>query len=610
MSALSDSSVNAGDIATMSHRALVKRWILPLLLVAFALVPAILEGKFVVFQATQACIYMIVAMGLNIVAGYAGQTSLAQGALVAIGAYSAALLMLKLQISFWLAAPLAMVITSLIGALVALPALRLSTWYFALISLTFASVVGELIVEWRGLTGGFTGVVGIPRPVVGGQPISDRGLYLLVLAATVVTFMVLRNVVNSRLGRAMVAVRDNPLAATASGVSLLSVKMFAFILSAALAGLGGAFFAVQKAVISVDDFSTDFSIFFLLIVVVGGAGRLWGPVIGTLVFFLVPELLGALASWRMLVYGVLLLLLMLFAPEGVVGGIESQLRRWRKQGDPLGTASTAPVQVASMRSAIQGAKLSVAGVRKRFGGVQALDGVKLDVAVAGIHAIVGPNGSGKTTLLNLISGLVNADEGTVHLDGNSLLGRKPFQVARTGVGRTFQTPKLLVHMSLLDNVLLGAYAIEQANTLELALRLPRARRETDELHARAMRYLTFVGLEGSAHRSAGEIPHGQQRLLEIARALAAQPRLLLLDEPAAGLSLTELDRLAALIRDIAAQGTTVVIVEHHLELVGEISDSVTVIDRGRVLTAGSASEVFNHPEVIDAYMGRANKELA
>jgi ABC-type branched-subunit amino acid transport system ATPase component len=165
-------------------------------------------------------------------------------------------------------------------------------------------------------------------------------------------------------------------------------------------------------------------------------------------------------------------------------------------------------------------------------------------------------------------------------------------------------------MSLLDNVLLGAYAIEHANTLELALRLPRARREADELHARAMRYLTFVGLEGSAHRSAGEIPHGQQRLLEIARALASQPRLLLLDEPAAGLSLNELDRLAALIRDIAAQGTTVVIVEHHLELVGEISDSVTVIDRGRVLAAGAACEVFNHPEVIDAYMGRAKKELA
>jgi len=609
MRALSDSHVNARGSAEVGHAASVQSWLLPLLVMALALVPAVLEGKFVVFQATQACIYMIVAMGLNIVAGYAGQTSLAQGALVAIGAYAAALLMIKLQLSFWLAAPLAMVITSAVGALVALPALRLSTWYFALISLTFASVVGELIVEWRGLTGGFTGVVDIPRPMLGGQALSDRGLYLLVLATAVLTFLVLRNVVNSRLGRAMVAVRDNPLAATASGVSLLSVKMFAFIVSAALAGLGGAFFAVQKTVISVDDFSTDFSIFFLLIMVVGGSGRLWGPIVGTLVFFLVPELLGALASWRMLVYGVLLLLLMLFAPEGVVGGVESLMQRWRKPMQGVVGSVAAPVVEAS-RAVLQGAKLSVAGVRKRFGGVQALDGVTLDAPAGRTYAIVGPNGSGKTTLLNLISGLVNADEGTVQLDGDSLRGRKPHQVARAGVGRTFQTPKLLGHMSLLDNVLLGAYASEQATTLELALRLPRARRESAELTARAMRYLSFVGLADSAHRSAGEIPHGQQRLLEIARALAAQPRLLLLDEPAAGLSLSELDRLGALIRDIAMQGTTVVIVEHHLELVGEISDGVTVIDRGRVLTAGSAAEVFSHPEVIDAYMGRANKESA
>jgi branched-chain amino acid transport system ATP-binding protein/branched-chain amino acid transport system permease protein len=495
--------------------------VLPLVVLALALVPAFVDGKFVVFQATQACIYMIVAMGLNIVAGYAGQTSLAQGALVAIGAYASALLMIKLQMSFWLAAPLAMLITAAVGALVALPALRLSTWYFALISLTFASVVGELIVEWRGLTGGFTGVVDIPRPMLGGQAISDRGLYLLVLAMAVATFLVLRNIVNSRLGRAMVAVRENPLAATSSGVSLLWVKMFAFIVSAALAGLGGAFFAVQKSVISVDDFSVDFSIFFLLIMVVGGSGRLWGPVIGTLVFFLVPELLGALASWRMLVYGVLLLLLMLFAPEGVVGGIESLLRRWRKL-DLTPALKTAPVAVPPVadepRTAVQGARLSVAGVCKRFGGVQALGGVTLEAPAASTYAIVGPNGSGKTTLLNLISGLVNADEGTVKLDDDVFRGRKPHQVARAGVGRTFQTPKLLGHMSLLDNVLLGAYASEQATTVELALRLPRARRESVELHARAMRYLSFVGLADSAHRQAGEIPHGQQRLLEIGRA--------------------------------------------------------------------------------------------
>jgi ABC-type branched-subunit amino acid transport system ATPase component/ABC-type branched-subunit amino acid transport system permease subunit len=584
--------------------ALAEKFVLPLLVAVFALLPAVIENQFFVYQATQACIYMMVAMGLNVVAGYTGQTSLAQGALVAIGAYTTALLMVKLQMSFWLAAPLAMLLTSAVGALVALPALRLSTWYFALISLTFASVVGELIIEWRQLTGGFTGVVGSPRPELLGQTFSDRGLYLLALAVVVLIFLVIRNLVNSRFGRAMVAVRDNPLAATASGASMLWVKMFAFVVSAALAGLGGAFFAVQKTVISVDDFHVDFSIFFLLIMVVGGSGRLWGPIAGTLVFFLVPELLGPLASWRMLVYGLLLIVLMLFAPEGVMGSLE---RLFKRKRSPALTPSVSPHPGQAERMAIRGAELTVTGVKKRFGGVHALDGVAMKATAGSIYAIVGPNGSGKTTLLNLICGFVRADEGTVLLDGAPLLGRQPHELARSGVGRTFQTPKLLGDMTVLDNVLLGSFASEQVSLTTVALRLPSARKEASQLQERAMRYLDFVGLAESAHKMAGEIPHGQQRLLEIARALLAQPRLLLLDEPAAGLSLQELDRLAELIRDIAAQGTTVVIVEHHLELVGEISDVVTVLDRGRVLTSGTAAEVFKHPEVLDAYMGRARQ---
>lgn len=602
MRARSDHLIGAGTAPHSGAQALMRRAIVPILIGVFALLPAVIEGKFFVFQATQACIYMIVAMGLNVVAGYAGQTSLAQGALVAIGAYSSALLMVKLHMPFWIAAPLAMVLTSAVGALVALPALRLSTWYFALISLTFASVVGELIVEWRGLTGGFSGISGIARPRVFGHAFTDRDLYLLALAVVAATFLVLRNLLNSRLGRAMVAVRDNPLAATSSGVSLLSVKVFAFVVSAALAGLGGAFYAVQKTVISVDDFGTDFSIFFLLIMVVGGSGRLWGPIVGTLVFFLVPEVLGALQSWRLLVYGVVLLLLMLFAPEGVVGGVERLFKRRRGSVRSLGTPPDDAVQ-----GSVVGARLQVAGVEKRFGGVKALDGVTLTAASGSTYAIVGPNGSGKTTLLNAICGLISPDAGTVSLDNVPLRGKQPHQVARAGVGRTFQTPKLLGEMSVLDNVLLGSYASEKAGVLEIALQLPRARREDALFQARALHYLNFVGLAERAGDIAGELPHGQQRLLEIARALVSQPRLLLLDEPAAGLSLTELERLGALIRDINTHGTTVVIVEHHLELVGEISHAVTVVDRGRVLTAGTPAEVFSHPEVLDAYMGRSGK---
>jgi hypothetical protein len=232
------------------------------------------------------------------------------------------------------------------------------------------------------------------------------------------------------------------VAATARGVSLVRIKMMAFVVSAAMAGLAGALFAVQKTVVTPDDFTADFSIFFLLMVVLGGAGRLWGPVVGAVVFFLVPELLTALQSWRMLIYGVALLLLMLYAPHGLVGAIEAGWKRLRTQ---LGLSNIPPApSVATARETVQpvaGAALSVRDVEKRFGGVAALAGVSLDVAAGTTHAIVGPNGSGKTTLLNMISGFYPIDSGTILIDGRSVVGMAPHRIARNGVGRTFQPPR-------------------------------------------------------------------------------------------------------------------------------------------------------------------------
>jgi ABC-type branched-subunit amino acid transport system ATPase component len=294
---------------------------------------------------------------------------------------------------------------------------------------------------------------------------------------------------------------------------------------------------------------------------------------------------------------------MLFAPNGVVGALENVWRRYRP------AKPSYRVEEFFEQSPIQGVKLEIIDIKKRFGGIQALDGAALTVEAGATHAVVGPNGSGKTTLLNMICGFFRVDTGVVNLGKSALLGRKPHAIARLGVGRTFQTPKLLGGMTVLDNVLLGAYASERASIVEIALRLPRARREDAELRAIAMRYLSFVGLASRSFDLAGDIPHGQQRLLEIARVLIGRPRLLLLDEPAAGLSMVELDRLGELVRSIAQLGTTVVIVEHHLELVGEICDTVTVLERGRVLALGTPAQVFSHEEVMSAYMGRTTKEL-
>jgi ABC-type branched-subunit amino acid transport system ATPase component len=306
----------------------------------------------------------------------------------------------------------------------------------------------------------------------------------------------------------------------------------------------------------------------------------------------------------MLIYGVALLLLMLYAPHGLVGAIEVGWRRLRAR---LGLSNIPPTpRFGVARRAVEpvaGAALSVRDVEKRFGGVAALAGVSLEVAAGTTHAIVGPNGSGKTTLLNMISGFYPVDAGAILIDGRSVVGMAPHRIARDGVGRTFQTPRMLPQLSVLDNALLGAFPAERQGALAAALRLPRARREQAASLDEAMRYLDFVGLGDRAMESAGELPHGQQRLAEIARALVGRPRLLLLDEPAAGLSLAELDRLGELVTAIGALGTTVVIVEHHLELVANICKSVTVLERGAVLASGTPAEVFSHDEVIAAYMG-------
>jgi ABC-type branched-subunit amino acid transport system ATPase component/ABC-type branched-subunit amino acid transport system permease subunit len=571
---------------------------------AFVLVvataPMLVRGEFILFLSTQICIYFLVALGLNLLSGYGGQISLGHGALVAIGAYTAAISMVDYKLSFWLALPLSLALTAGAGALMALPAFRLSTWYFALITLGFANVIGGLLTEWRSLTHGFAGLVGIPKPVVFGHTLTQPELYWLLIAVCLGAFLAVRNLVHSRFGRALMGLHDHSVLVRGVGASLVWLKMQAFVISAALAGLAGAFMAVHKTVITPEDFPTDLSTFFLLVIVLGGMGKLHGALVGTLVFFIMPELLAALHDWRLLIYGTVLLLCILFAPGGLAGGLESLSKRWfRRAPVPLDEPDAAP-----QLHRIEGQALQIDDVSKRFGGIAALSNVSLTLEPGTVHAIVGPNGSGKTTLLNLISGYYPLDGGRIAIGGRDVAGSGAGQIARIGVRRTFQTPKLIQELDVLENVMLGAFSDEKSGLASIALGLPGARREAAERTAEAFRYLQFVGLRKRAYDPAGDVPHGQQRLVEIARALVGRPSLLLLDEPAAGLSLSELDGLATLVQEIAKLGTTVVIVEHHLEMVANLCRSVTVLDGGRILASGTPEAVFNDEAVMAAYMGK------
>ncbi|GGV40628.1 branched-chain amino acid ABC transporter permease [Actinomadura cremea] len=572
------------------------------LLAAAAVLPPVSGDPTITYLATTAAIYVMVGTGLNIMFGYTGQVSLGQGALVAVGAYATGVLMTDHGWTFWAAAPAAVLVTTAAGTLMALPAFRLSSWYIALVTLGAAMAARSLLVEFEGLTGGWSGLVGVPRPAIGAWELGERDVLWLVIALNAVLFIMVRNIVDSRLGRGMMAVRDAPEMARSVGVGPARAKLFAFACGGATAGLGGALLAVHHGLVTPDDFTLDFSILFLLVVIIGGAGRLAGPVIGTLLFFALPELLTGLAEWRGLIYGAALLALMVYAPQGIAGAWD-RLRARRRKDRPAAAAVRADgdAEVAPPRGAPLGVELS--GVRKSFGGVHALRGVDLTIAPGEVHAIVGPNGSGKTTLLNVISRLLRQDEGRVLLGAEDVSGATAERLARRGVARVFQTPRLLGASSLRDNVLLGAYSRERAGGPATVLRLPRARRERAALAAEADRLLAAHGLAGRADEEAAALPHGEQRLLEVARALMARPRLLLMDEPAAGLTPRELEALGRLIRAIRDAGTTVVLVEHHIELVANVADVVTVLDRGEPVTSGAPEDALGDARVVELYLG-------
>jgi ABC-type branched-subunit amino acid transport system ATPase component/ABC-type branched-subunit amino acid transport system permease subunit len=589
--------------ADSDFKAPPPRWLtlengLALALAAAGVVAGLIDPQYQILM-TFAGIYLIAAMGLNILTGHVGIISIAHGALVCAGAYALAIATVKYGVGFWPAAALSVAASTGLSVLLGLPALRLSSWYFVLITVAFALLAPALIVDFRDFTGGYAGVVGIPGPALFGLD-PATALFVWIVIAAAVLYWLIANIVNSRFGLAMSVLREGAVAAEANGVSSARMRLLAFALSGATAGIAGAFYGAAKIVITPDEFNFDFSILFLFIVILGGPARLAGPIFGVAVFYALPEFMTALSEYRMVVFGLCLLAFSVFMPAGLAGALHRLGERGRAA--PRGSAARAPHHDGEP---VAGAALRIERVSKNFGGLRALNETSLAVAPGAIHVIVGPNGSGKTTLLNVLFGFYPASSGRAFLDDAPILGLAPWRLARLGVQRTFQTPKLQPETRLIDNVCFGAFARERASLAEIALSLPRSVMERHAIRAEARQLLALVGLDHLADIAASELTHGQQRLAEIARALIARPRLLLLDEPAAGLSMGELDRLGQLLKEVRRLGVTLVMVEHHVDLVSSVADHVTVLDQGAVLAAGSAAEVFSDPRVIAAYMGAA-----
>ncbi|MGA8356499.1 MAG: branched-chain amino acid ABC transporter ATP-binding protein/permease [Xanthobacteraceae bacterium] len=551
--------------------------------------------------ATRACVYWVLVSGLNLVVGFAGQIAIGWVALLTLGAYATSVLAagnVTPALPPYLALAIAAAIGGVFGLIVGLPALRLRTFYFAITTLGFATIVTQVALAWQSVTGGGVGVAG---PIFPPPFSSPWGFYYFCFGLAAICTWLTMNVAASRFGRALTAIRDAEVAAEASGISKPGLLAAVFVFSGAVAAVAGGLFASLQSYITPDAFTFDLSVLFFIAILIGGRGSILGPLLGTILLTVLPEFAAPLVAWSTFLYAALLLVIVLAMPGGIAEILDFENRRPLESHRAI--IPRPDLLARLLGPAPDAGALTLEQVALSFGGVQAIDGLDLEIRPGQVHGLIGPNGSGKTTTLNVISGYYAPQRGTVSLNGAALPSFARHQRAHMRIARTFQTPRIVGSASVLENVMIGGTIDGTGTFVESLLSLPRHRRDEAMLHDTAMLALTAVGLERLAAVRADRLQHSELRFTEIARALMLRPAFLLLDEPAAGLSAEEIGRLGALLVAIARAGTGVLVVEHHPDLIFDICHRVTVLNLGRTLAAGTPAEIRSHREVVNAYLG-------
>jgi len=574
-----------------------QRWaILGVAVAVVVLSFVLLKSAYYQLVLTQVLLWAVLSLAWNILCGYSGYFSFGHAGFWGLGAYTVALGMMYFDLSPWISIPFCALVGAAAGAIIGYPTFRLRGHYFALAMLAYP-LATLYVFQWLGYQE-LTLPMKREAPLLYMQFEDPRGYVVLALGLLVVALLISLKVENSRFGMSLMAIKQNEPAAEAAGINTWRWKMLALMLSGALAAVAGGLYAVILLVVTPETvFGMLVSAQALILALFGGVGSLWGPVIGAVVLVPLAEGLNAelgdvLPGIQGVVYGVAIIAIILLAPEGVYWRV---LDRFSKRAP----AATPPAQMPARATNIAplprapvstGADLLVLrDIGISFGGLRALDGIDLTLPEGGLYGIIGPNGAGKTTLFNVINGFLASDSGAITFAGEAITGLRPNQVCRRGVGRTFQVVRAFPRMSVLENVIVGAF-----------IRAP-----TDAVaRDMALAALDRVGLADQAEKIAGGLTTRELRLMELARALVPHPRLMLLDETLAGLGHDDLGGILGVIRQLRADGITVLIIEHTMHAMVQLVDHFTVLDHGRLIATGRPQDVVRDSRVIEAYLGK------
>jgi branched-chain amino acid transport system permease protein len=637
-------------------------------LLAFLLVfPFLDTGQANIDIAANCTAYAALALGLNIVVGFTGLLDLGYAAFFAIGAYAYGILnsyqlhpvwsngwsplaaigfvaklgagataTVHFTFPFWVMLPVSAVIAAGFGVAFGAPTLRLKGDYLAIVTLGFGEIVPIVVRNWSSLTNGAEGLNGVAPPSVFGYSfgINSTPYYYVGLGIVLLLLFISLRLKPSRIGRAWMAIREDEIAAGAMGIHTTRLKLLAFAMGAGFAGLTGTFYIAKLQTATPDMFDLPVSIMVLVMIVLGGLGSVWGAIIGAVLLQLLqawflPELstlvqaLGnavhspflsnlELTSASELIFGIILVTMMLYRRDGIAPASRNEVRLSFAQQDAAVSRGSLPaverLSRASAQAAAAGAPaaLAVRDLTVKFGGLTALKSVSLDVPAGGIVAVIGPNGSGKSTLFNSITGLVTPSGGSIDFAGHELIGQRPDQILRYGVARTFQNIRLFPNLTVMENVLIGQHTHLKAGPAGIVLGLGGARAEEREAREFVLELLAMFGnrLIPRIDQGVAQLSYANRRRVEIARALATRPRLLMLDEPTAGMNPAESLELAEQIAGFRDLGLTVLLVEHKLDVVTRLADNVIVLDYGEKLAEGPAEVVRRDEAVIEAYIGR------